>query len=104
MSADGTWKITMKTPMGPQVGMLELTTSDHTVTGTATMRGDTLAISDGVVEGPELRWAIRLPKPLPMTGHFVATLEGDRLVGTAKVGPMGEVTFEGRRIVAALEP
>ena len=39
MSADGTWKVTINSPMGVQQGTLEVATSGATFTGACRMSG-----------------------------------------------------------------
>ncbi|WP_102143330.1 hypothetical protein [Mycobacterium hubeiense] len=95
---DGSWKILVKTPLGSQAGRLDLATEGTTLSGKATMRDGELDIVNGTADGNDLNWEIKVKRPLPMTGHFSATVAGDRLSGKAKLGPMGEATFEGSRI------
>ena len=41
MSADGTWNLTMQTPMGERRSTLTLSTAGGTLTGTQQAEGDT---------------------------------------------------------------
>jgi carbon-monoxide dehydrogenase large subunit len=98
MSVDGKWKIMIKTPMGPQAGTLDFATEGTTLTGKATMRDEKLDVVNGTANGNELKWEFKVKRPLPMTGHFSATVDNDKLSGKAKMGPMGEAPFEGWRV------
>ena len=97
MSVDGTWNITIRTPMGPQVGVLELGYEDGALIGTMTARGETVALANISVDGADVRWEVRRTRPLPMTAKFTATVDGDSMAGRAKLGPMGESALIGSR-------
>lgn len=96
-SVDGKWNITINTAMGSQAGKLHLVTAGTTLSGKATMPNGELEIVNGTADGNDLKWDIKVKRPLPMTGHFSATVAGDALSGTAILGPMGEASFEGSR-------
>ena len=100
MSADGTWNITMQTPMGAQSGTLELKEEGSTLTGTmsaAAAPGGPMEVTDGTVDGDQLSWKTALTQPMPMTLEFSATVAGDEISGAVKLGAFGDATFEGTR-------
>ena len=72
MSADGTWNLTMQTPMGERRSTLTLATSGGSLTGTQEAEGNTTDITDGSVSGNTLN-------------------------GTADTGMFGSFPFEGTR-------
>jgi hypothetical protein len=100
MSVAGTWNVTIRTPMGPQVGVLELKDDGGSLVGTMTARGETVALANLTVDGSDLRWEVRRTRPLPMTARFTARITGDHLEGRAKLGPMGESALVGTRAEA----
>ena len=55
MSADGTWNLTMQTPMGERRSTLTLATSGGSLTGTQEAEGNTTDITDGSVSGKDRR-------------------------------------------------
>jgi hypothetical protein len=99
MSADGTWKVSMSTPMGAQEMSLDLKEEGSTLTGTmsAAMAPEAIALSDGTVDGSSLSWKAALTSPMPMTLEFSATVEGDTISGDVALGSFGNATFEGTR-------
>jgi hypothetical protein len=99
MSADGKWEISMSTPMGAQSGTLELKEDGSTVTGTMTAAAAPapIEITDGTVDGDSLTWKAALTQPMPITLDFAATVDGDKISGTVKLGTFGDATFEGTR-------
>jgi hypothetical protein len=96
VTVDGHWILTIRTPMGPQVGRLDLTTAGGSLAGTFKIRDETHPLRDGTVQDGDLAWNVRLRKPIPMTAKFTASVEGRDMTGVAKIGPMGEAPFQGR--------
>ena len=99
MSADGSWKVTMSTPMGAQEMTLDLKEDGGALTGTmsAAMAPEPMALSDGTVDGDALTWKAALTQPMPMTLEFSASVDGDSMKGDVKLGTFGNATFEGSR-------
>jgi hypothetical protein len=96
MSADGNWKITIKTPMGPQE--VEATIATHGDTFTGAVRGQMgeQAI-EGKVAGDTLTWTSAISQPMPMTLDFTATVAGDAISGEVKLGMFGSAPLTGVR-------
>jgi len=86
MSFDGTWHLTIATPMGDQHARLELKEEGGRISGTASQGGETAALIDPELEGERVRWSQDITKPMPMTVKFDLTRDGDTLQGTAKAG------------------
>jgi len=96
MSADGTWNVTMTTPMGSQSGTLELKANGATLEGTMTGPQGVAPIEDGTIDGDALSWAITAQQ-MAMKIAFTATLDGDAISGEAELGAFGKATFSGTR-------
>jgi hypothetical protein len=86
MSFDGTWKITIVTPMGDQHAQLELKQDGAAISGTASQGGESAPLIDPSLDGDRIRWSQDIKKPMPMTVKFDLTRTGDTLQGTAKAG------------------
>jgi hypothetical protein len=97
MSVDGTWKITLQTPMGQQSSTVELVSDGAGLTGTQSGNNESGAIYDGRVEGDTATWKVDITRPMPLTVTFSATVEGDSISGTAKAGMFPKSTFVGSR-------
>ena len=95
-AADGTWKITINTPMGAQEVTAEITTSGDTFTGKTTSRMGDGDIS-GTVSGDTLTWSSAITTPMPMTLEFEATVSGDAMTGNVKLGAFGNAPLSGVR-------
>ena len=97
MSADGTWKITVNTPMGAQEVTATITTSGDTFTGKTEGRLGSQDIS-GKVAGDTLTWSANITNPMPMTLEFDVTVSGDTMTGNVKLGSFGNGPLSGVRV------
>jgi len=97
MSIDGTWTITVNSPMGPQPSTLVLTSDGATVTGSQSAQGNTSPISNGKVDGDTVTWSNSITTPFPMTLEFTGVVDGDKLTGSVKAGSFGSFPFSGGR-------
>jgi hypothetical protein len=97
MSADGTWKITVQTPMGAQASTVELSSEGGGLSGTQSGNGESGAIYDASVDGDSASWKIDITRPLALTVTFTATIDGDAISGTARAGAFGSSQFSGTR-------
>jgi hypothetical protein len=92
----GKWHITIKTPMGDKSGVLELRTEGTALTGSLSDDSHHIAITDGKIAGNQLSWSAKINKPMRMNFKFTATVDADRIDGTAR-HMMGNATFSGTR-------
>ena len=97
MSADGTWNLTMQTPMGERRSTLTLSTAGGTLTGTQQAEGDTTNISEGTVNGNDVSWKVAITNPMPLTLTFSGTVDGNSLNGNADTGMFGSFPFQRTR-------
>ena len=97
MAADGTWNLTMDTPMGERRSTLTLSTSGGTLTGKQEAEGNTTDITDGTANGNNVSWKVAITNPMPLTLTFSGTVEGNAMTGTADTGMFGSFPFEGTR-------
>lgn len=96
MSADGDWKITINTPMGPQSINANIKTSGDSFTGTTKGPFGEQQIS-GAVAGDTLTWKADITQPMPMTLEFEAKVAGDNMSGNVKLGAFGSAALTGVR-------
>jgi hypothetical protein len=97
MSADGTWNITIDTPMGQKEAQLALAADGGKLTGTQSADGNSGEIMEGSVSGSDVSWKIDIVDPMPMTLEFSGTVEGDTMSGDVRAGAFGSFPFTGRR-------
>jgi hypothetical protein len=93
---DGIWQITIKTPMGDKSGVLELKADGASLTGSLSDGEHYAQIVDGKVSGNALSWSAKITKPMRMSFKFTATVEADRISGSAR-HLLGKATFTGGR-------
>ena len=97
MSADGTWNVTLNTPMGAQAGTLELATDGNVLTGTMSGPQGSMELENGTADGDNLSWTVNMTQPMPITIEATAEIDGDEISGEAKLGAFGTATFSGSR-------
>jgi len=99
MAADGTWQLTINTPLGTQQSMLTISVNGESLSGTqSAASGDERPIEDGKIAGDSLSWKASISRPMPMTLEFSATVQGDSMTGSVKLGPFGTQAFHGIRV------
>jgi hypothetical protein len=97
MSVDGTWNVTVNSPMGAQPSTLTLTSEGGALTGSQTAQGATQPIANGKIDGDTVTWSNSITNPFPMTLEFTGKLDGDTLNGSVKAGAFGAFPFTGSR-------
>jgi hypothetical protein len=97
MAIDGTWEITINSPLGAQKAKLELTASGSELTGTQHAQGSSQPLANGKVHGNAVSWSANITTPMPMTLDFNGTVEGDAIKGSVKAGSFGSFPFAGAR-------
>ena len=97
MAADGTWNLTLQTPMGDRKATLAVTSSGGTLQGEQSAEGNSQKIFDGSITGDSVFWKVNITNPMPMTLEFTGTVEGNTLSGRMKAGSFGSFPFTGER-------
>jgi len=97
MAVDGTWNISIETPIGTRQATLNIAASGGTLTGTQSADGNTGEIADGKVDGNKVSWKVAITNPMPMTLEFSGTVDGDKISGDANAGAFGALPFTGTR-------
>jgi hypothetical protein len=97
MTVDGTWNITMSTPMGERNATLTLKNSGGTLTGSQGADGQSTEIFEGTANGDDVAWKVSITNPMPLTLAFTGKVAGDSMTGEMGIGPMGSFPFRGTR-------
>ncbi|NEA38188.1 hypothetical protein G3I76_74425 [Streptomyces sp. SID11233] len=100
MSVEGTWNLSISTPLGTMRVVVELREREGVLTGVAHGAGEEVPLSDISLDGDRLTWKQAITKPMRLNLAFDVTVHGDTFRGTSKAGrlPASKVTGE-RRIV-----
>lgn len=97
MIVDGTWAVTVNSPIGEQKSNVTLVSNGPVLTGTSEGPGGSDAVQDGKVEGNSVSWKTDIKVPMPMTLEFSGTIDGDAIMGNVKAGAFGSFPFTGIR-------
>lgn len=95
MAVDGTYNITIKTPMGDQNATLTLKEEGGALTGQMSGQAGTSAIENGKVNGDAVSWHAKVTSPMPITLEFDGKVDGGNISGNVKLGAFGTSTFSG---------
>lgn len=98
MSFDGTWNITIATPIGKQSVVLEISTQDGNVRGTARQGEEVVPFLDPVVDGSRLTWTQNVTRPMRLSLKFDVTVDGATMTGTARAGFLPTSKLTGARV------
>jgi hypothetical protein len=97
MSFEGTWDLTIATPIGRMNSVVELSRRDGVLSGHAKGAAEQVALQDIVVDGDHLTWRQSVTKPMRLNLAFAVRVEGDTLTGTSKAGRLPASKVTGRR-------
>jgi hypothetical protein len=90
MSVDGTWNITMQTPLGERQNTIVLQSDG------AKLIANERLIYDGNVNGNEVAWKTDITNPMEMTLKYKGKVDGDAISGTVS-SDYGDWSFNGTR-------
>jgi hypothetical protein len=97
MSAAGTWKLAMQTPIGERNVTLTLEVAGAALTGKMSAEdGNAVEIYDGKLAGSAASWKANIKNPMPLTLEFAGDLDGDRMSGTVSA-VVGSWPFAGTK-------
>ncbi|MBN8839011.1 MAG: hypothetical protein J0I25_02270 [Sphingomonadales bacterium] len=96
MAVDGTYDVTVKSPLGDQKTTLVIKSDGATFTGTAAGAMGSADIA-GEVDGNTLSWKQQMTVPMPMTLDMKATIDGDTVTGSVGAGAFGSFPMNGTR-------
>lgn len=102
MTVEGTWHLTIDTPIGRQCADLVLSTVDGSLRGVARdpRHDEEIALIDLVRDGDRLTWGQRVTKPMRLNLTFDVTVTGDEMAGHARAGRLPRSPVTGRRAAA----
>ncbi|MET0285872.1 MAG: xanthine dehydrogenase family protein molybdopterin-binding subunit [Polyangiales bacterium] len=91
----GTWKLTLATPLGPQVFTGKFDVQGSVITG-ALMAGDfEPARFEGTLDGNNAVWDLKVTKPVKITLKYSVQFDGPKLTGKVKMGIFGNAKLVG---------
>ena len=97
MAADGTWNVTMDTPMGAQQMTITFVTNGNELSGKLGSPQGEMEFTGGTIDGDNLAWTVAIEQPMPMNIETTATIDGDNITGESKLGSFGTAKLTGTR-------
>jgi hypothetical protein len=94
---DGTWDVTIKTPIGSLVVVYVFSETDGTAAGLATLKGDTVALRELTVDGCHAKWKQTVTKPMRLDLDFDVVVEGNGMTGHSRAGRLPRSAVSGTR-------
>ena len=98
MSAIGSWKITVESPMGTTVSTLTITEEGGNYKGTMSRDDGSAEVEDLTVDGDTVSYKVDVPSPM---GQLKVTMngniDGDKISGNVET-PIGPIPFSGERV------
>ncbi len=95
-NVDGSYDVTVKSPMGDQKATLTVQSAGSSFTGNFAGGMGTSDVS-GDVDGDTLSWKMDITVPMPMTLDCKATVNGDAIEGSVGAGAFGAFPMTGTR-------
>ncbi len=92
------WKMTLKTPMGPQEMTMQIVRQGDAFTGRIDSPMGSESINNGKIAGDTLSWTMDVKKPTSIKLSFEVKVQGDAMTGHAKLGMFGKADLSGQRI------
>lgn len=94
---DGDWDLTIATPVGRLAVQLSLASADGIIRGVCRQGDETSELIEPHIHGGQLRWSLKVAKPMRLNLKFTVVAAGDTLTGTAKAGLLPASKVEGVR-------
>ena len=92
-SLEGTWKLVVKGPTGPQPTLLVIERSGEALAGTQSGQGSTTFVTEVQIDGRRVSWTNHVTRPIKIRVTFTGEITGHRMSGTCKTGFMGSYPF-----------
>jgi len=97
MTLAGTWDVTVKTPIGSLAVTYVFTETAGGLRGSATLRDETVQLSDLTVTESHATWRQSVTKPMRLNVDFDVVVDGDRLAGYSRAGRLPRSAVHGTR-------
>ncbi|MEU8002050.1 hypothetical protein AB0B66_12875 [Catellatospora sp. NPDC049111] len=97
---EGTWELSIQTPLGRQHTVLTLSRYNGGLTGTMrdVRHGEQVELTDLEQHGAQLCWAQSITRPMRLNLVFEVVVDGDAMTGQAKAGRLPASRVTGHRL------
>ncbi|MEV3928442.1 MULTISPECIES: hypothetical protein [unclassified Streptomyces] len=97
MPVEGTWDLSVSTPIGTIDAVVELRRANGALAGVARGSGEEVPLGDVALDGDHLTWKQAVTRPLRLNLAFAVTVTGDTMAGTSRAGRLPASRVTGRR-------
>jgi hypothetical protein len=97
MSVEGTWDLSISTPIGKIKAVIDIQSRAGALTGTAHGAGEEVPLRDVVLNDARLTWTQAVTRPMRLNLAFAVTVNGDTMTGTSRAGRLPSSKVTGRR-------
>lgn len=95
----GEWDIAILTPIGKLSVLLDITSIDGQMEGTAIQDEETVTLENLTRTGDKLTWSMKVTKPMKLTLKFNVFVEGNNMYGEARAGVLPPSKLTGHRLI-----
>ena len=98
MSTEGTWKVSMQSPLGERKMTVILKADGNALTGKVVGDdGSETEIFDGKLDGDKVSFKTSITKPMQLMLQVNGMVAGDKISGTVEARGVGSMPFSGTR-------
>ena len=97
MPVEGTWNLSISTPIGKIKSVIEIGRQGGVLTGSAHGAGEHVPLDEVALDDDLLTWKQAITKPMRLNLAFALTVDGDTLTGTSRAGRLPASKVTGRR-------
>ncbi|MBA4538481.1 DJ-1/PfpI family protein [Bacillus aquiflavi] len=94
----GKWDTTISTPIGSLSVLLDLSSKDGRIAGIAKQGEDIVTLNNIVQEGNQLKWSMKVKKPIRLSLKFTVSVDGNSMYGEAKASMLPSSKLIGHRV------
>ncbi|ALC82102.1 MULTISPECIES: DJ-1/PfpI family protein [Bacillus] len=95
---DGKWNTIISTPIGKLPVILNITTEDGRIYGTAQQEDEIVEFANPVLHNDQLEWSLSIRKPIRLNLKFSVIVTGSTMSGSAKAGLLPASKLVGNRM------
>jgi len=94
----GKWDTTISSPIGKLSVLIDLSINDGHIVGTAKQGEEIVPLDNPFLEGNQLKWSMKVTKPIRLTLRFSVSIDGNQMDGEAKAGMLPSSKLIGHRL------
>jgi cytochrome P450 len=97
VTLEGTWKLVVKGPTGPQPTVLLIEREGDVLGGSQSGQGSSTNVTDVKIDGNKVSWVNHVTKPIKLKVTFTGEILGSSMSGKCKAGFMGSYPFTANK-------